>query len=102
MDNRDLSTLRLKTENEIDNAIYALLLAVFGEEADASLRRAVRNRLPDAPSPQQLVDAICDELRWRGRLMFEEQRRLHSSHVLAAFLDLPASEREDVSLMAAG
>ena len=102
MDTRDLSNIRLKTENEIDNAVYALLLAVFGEDAEASLRRAVRTRLPQMPTPLQVVDAICDELRWRGRLMFEEQRRLHSSHVLAAFLDLPASEREDISLMAVG
>ena len=66
METRDLSTVRLESENEIDNAL----------------------------------DAVCDELRWRGRLMFEEQRRLHATHVLAAFLDLPAAERADVSLMA--
>jgi hypothetical protein len=100
MDTRDLSNIRLRTENEIDNAIYALLLAVFGEDAHASERRAVRTRLPDGPSPLQVVDAVCDELRWRGRLRYEEQRRLQASHVLAAFLDLPVSERDDVSLMA--
>ena len=102
MDNRDLSDARLITENEIDNAIYALLLAAFGEDDERSVRRAVRQRLPATPTPQQLIDAVCDELRWRGRLLFEEQRRLHATHILAAFLDLPPKEREDVSLMAVG
>ena len=102
MDTRDLSNVHLKTENEIDNAIYALLCAAFGEDDDAQLRRMVRQRLAQTPTPLQILDAVCDELRWRGQLMFEEQRRLHASHVLAAFLDLPAAEREDVSLMAVG
>ncbi|MCA1829301.1 MAG: hypothetical protein ABR567_19480 [Myxococcales bacterium] len=102
MDTRDLSAVRLNSENEIDNAIYALLCAAFGDDDEAAVRRAVRMRLPDAPTPLQVLDAVCDELRWRGRLLFEEQRRLHATHVLAAFLDLPASEREDVSLMAVG
>ena len=102
MDTQDLSIVRMRSENEIDNAIYALLCAAFGEDDEQSVRRAVRQRLSDAPTPQQVIDAVCDELRWRGRLLFEEQRRLHASHVLAAFLDLPASERDDVSLMASG
>jgi hypothetical protein len=35
-------------------------------------------------------------LFWRAlRKLFEEQRRLYSSHVLAAFIDLPAAERND-------
>jgi hypothetical protein len=102
MDTRDLSAVRFDSENELDNAIYAVLCAAFGEDDDASVRRMVRTRLPGAPTPLQVLDAVCDELRWRGRLLFEEQRRLHATHVLAAFLDLPASEREDVSLMAVG
>jgi len=102
MDTRDLSAVHLQSENEIDNAIYALLCAAFGEDDEEAVRRAARMRLPDAPTPLQVLDAVCDELRWRGRLLFEEQRRLHASHVLAAFLDLPAAEREDVSLMAVG
>ena len=102
MDTRDLSAVHLQSENEIDNAIYALLCAAFGEDDEESVRRAARMRLPDAPTPLQVLDAVCDELRWRGRLLFEEQRRLHATHVLAAFLDLPAAEREDVSLMAVG
>ena len=102
MDTRDLSAVHLQSENEIDNAIYALLCAAFGEDDEVSVRRASRMRLPDAPTPLQVLDAVCDELRWRGRLLFEEQRRLHASHVLAAFLDLPAAEREDVSLIAVG
>jgi hypothetical protein len=100
METRDLSTVRLQSENEIDNALYAVLCAAFSEDDEASVRRAARMRLSDDPTPLQLLDAVCDELRWRGRLMFEEQRRLHATHVLAAFLDLPASERADVSLMA--
>ena len=68
---------------------------------EEELRRVVRLRLPAEPTPSQIVDAICAELRWRGRLHFEEQRRQQAAHVLAAFLDLPLSEREDVSLMAA-
>ena len=102
MDTRDLSAVHLQSENEIDNAIYALLCAAFGEDDEEAVRRAARMRLPDAPTPLQVLDAVCDELRWRGRLLFEEQRRLHATHVLAAFLDLPAAEREDVSLMAVG
>ena len=101
METRDLSTIRFQTENEIDNALYAVLLAAFSEDDEASIRRAARTRLPDHPTPQQLVDAVCDELRWRGKLFYEEQRRLHATHILAAFLDLPAVERADVSLMAA-
>ncbi len=100
METRDLSQIRLQSENEIDNAIYALLCAAFCEGDEAPLRHAVRARLGLAPAPLELVDAICAELRARGRLFFEEQRRLHASHVLAAFLDLPAAERDDVSLMA--
>jgi hypothetical protein len=102
MDTRDLSVVRLQSENEIDNAIYAILCAAFCEDDEASVRCGARMRLPDAPTPLQVLDAVCDELRGRGRLLFEEQRRLHATHVLAAFLDLPAAEREDVSLMAVG
>jgi hypothetical protein len=102
MDSVDLTATRLRGENEIDNAIYAVLCAAFSEDDDAPIRQTVRKRLPDAPSPQQILDAVCDELRWRGRLRFEPQRRAQAAHVLAAFLDLPPSEREDVSLMAAG
>jgi hypothetical protein len=99
MDTRDLSQARLRGENEIDNAVYAVLYAAFCEDDEAPVRRAVRARLPAAPTPQEIVDAVCAELRCRGRLLFEEQRRLHATHVLAAFLDLPAAERADVSLM---
>jgi hypothetical protein len=101
MDTRDLSTARLHSENEIDNAIYAVLCAAFCEDEEEPIRLAVRLRLPEGPTPQQIIDAICAELRCRGRLMFEEQRRLQATHVLAAFLDLPLTEREDVSLMIA-
>ncbi len=92
----------LRTENEIDNAIYAVLCAAFCEDEEAPVRRAVRRALGAEPTPQEIIDQVCVELRRRGRLHFEEQRRLHAAHVLAAFLDLPVSEREDVSLMAAG
>jgi hypothetical protein len=101
MDTLDLSGIQLAYENEIDNAIYAVLCAAFAEEDDAPLRNLVRLRLPEQPTPQQILDAVCDELRWRGRLRFEEQRRLQATHVLAAFLDLPPGERRDLSLMAA-
>lgn len=100
MDFRDLGSARLTSENEIDNAIYALLCAAFGEDDEAPVRRAVRLRLPEAPTPLGVLDAVCAELRCRGRLQFEEQRRNHAAQVLAAFLDLPRREREDVSLMA--
>jgi hypothetical protein len=100
MDTRDMTETPLRTENEIDNAIYAVLCAAFCAEDEEELRRVVRLRLPDSPTPPQIVDAICAELRWRGRLQFEEQRRQQAAHVLEAFLDLPISEREDVSLMA--
>jgi len=100
METCDLSDVRLTTENEIDNAIYAVLCAAFCEDEEEPVRRAVRVRLPNGPTPQQIIDAVCAELRWRGRLLFEEQRRMQAAHVLAAFLDLPLSEREDLSLMA--
>jgi hypothetical protein len=99
MDARDMTQTRLQSENEIDNAIYAVLCAAFCEDEEDELRRVVRLRLPAEPTPLQIVDAICAELRWRGRLQFEEQRRQQAAHVLAAFLDLPVSERDDVSLM---
>ena len=102
MDILDLSAMHLSGENEIDNAIYAVLCAAFSEQDDAPIRRMVRLRLPACPTPQQILDAVCDELRWRGRLRYEPQRRAQAANVLAAFLDLPHSEREDVSLMAAG
>ena len=95
-----MTQTRLRSENEIDNAIYAVLCAAFCEDEQDDLRRVVRLRLPAEPTPGQIVDAICAELRWRGRLQFEEQRRQQAANVLAAFLDLPVSEREDVSLMA--
>jgi hypothetical protein len=96
----DLSQTHLDNENEIDNAIYAVLCAAFCEDDQAELRQAIRLRLCDAPLPLEIVDAICDELRERGSLRFEQQRRQHAAHVLAAFLDLPAADRADVSLMA--
>lgn len=103
MDSRDLC-LTLVSENEIDNAIYAVLCAAFEAALaeEAPVRRAVRHHLGARPTPQQIIDEVCAELRRRGRLFHEEQRRLQAAHVMAAFLDLPASEREDVSLMAAG
>ena len=100
MDIRDMTETRLQSDNEIDNAIYAVLCAAFCADDEEALRKVVRLRLPRAPTPLQIVDAICAELRWRGRLEFEEQRRQQAVHVLEAFLDLPVSEREDVSLMA--
>jgi hypothetical protein len=94
-----MNDIPLRTENEIDNAIYAVLCAAFCAEHEEELRMVVRLRLPDTPTPQQIVDAVCAELRWRGKLEFEEQRRQRAVHVLAAFLDLPISERDDVALM---
>ena len=101
METRDLSTARLKSENEIDNAIYAVLCAAFCEDEEEPIRLSVRLRLAPGPTPLEIIDAICAELRCRGRLLYEEQRRLQATHVLAAFLDLPMAEREDVSLMIA-
>jgi hypothetical protein len=101
METRDLSNARLESENEIDNAIYAVLCAAFCEDEEEPIRRSVRLRLAPGPTPLQIIDAVCAELRCRGRLLYEEQRRLAATHVLAAFLDLPMAEREDVSLMIA-
>ena len=99
MDVIDMSETRLQSDNEIDNAIYAVLCAAFCADDEEALRQVVRLRLPKAPTPLQIVDAVCAELRWQGRLEFEEQRRQQAAHVLAAFLDLPPEEREDVTLM---
>src|SRR2546429_7834153 len=84
MDTRDMTDTRLHTENEIDNAIYAVLCAAFCAEHEEELRRVVRLRLPDTPTPLQIVDAVCAELRWRGQLEFEEQRRQPAALGLAA------------------
>ena len=98
----DLCCTRLANENEIDNAIYAVLVAAFLESSDEpALRAGVRARLGEAPSPTELIDAVCAELRSRGRLRYERYRREQSALVLAAFLELPAAERADVSLMPA-
>jgi hypothetical protein len=96
----DLSQVRFVSENEIDNAIYAVLCCAFCEDARSEIRQAIRRRLTCAPAPQQVVDAVCDELRERRCLRFEAQRRPYAAQVLAAFLDLPPAERADVSLMA--
>ena len=95
---RDLTTERLRTENEVDNAIYAVLCAAFGEDDSLELRQSVRARIALQPTAGDLIDGVCDELRERGLLRWEEQRRLTACNVMAAFLDLPESEREDVSL----
>jgi len=98
----DFSAERLSNENEIDNAIYAVLVAAFLESEDEPAVRAhARARLPQRPSPVEIIDAICAELRQRGRLQYEKYRREQASLVLAAFLELPPEEREDVSLMPA-
>src|SRR5439155_1044630 len=57
MDTRDLSAVHLQSENEIDNAIYALLCAAFGEDDEVSVRRAARMRLPHAPTPRERMPA---------------------------------------------
>ncbi len=98
----DLANQRLRNENEIDNAIYAVLVAAFLESSEEpDVRACVRERLSATPSPVEIVEAVCAELRWRGRLQYERYRREQAALVLAAFLELPAAEREDVSLMPA-
>jgi hypothetical protein len=98
----DLSEVRLFNENEIDNAIYAILVAAFLESSEEpALRALVHGRLPANPTPVELIDTVCAVLRQRGRLQYERYRREQASLVLAAFLELPAEEREDVSLMPA-
>ena len=94
-----MTDIQFCTDDEIDNAIRAVLCAAFCAEDSEELRRLVRLRLPSAATPEQIVDAVCAELRWQGRLEFEEQRRLQAAQVLAAFFDLPISERETLALM---
>lgn len=99
MDTRDMTDTRLLTENEIDNAIYAVLCAAFGEDKqEPQVRRGVRARLGRVPTAAEVVEAACTELRCRGRLSYEEQRRGAAAHILAAFLDLSPEDRADVSL----
>src|SRR2546422_6572945 len=73
-----MTDIQFSTDDEIDNAIRAVLCAAFCAEDAEELRRVVRLRLPSAPTPVQIVDAVCAELRWRGRLEFEDLRRLRS------------------------
>jgi hypothetical protein len=95
----DLTDVRLANENEIDNAIYAILCAAFCEDDDEpQVRKGVRARLGEVPTAAEVVEAACAELRCRGRLSYEEQRRGAAAHILAAFLDLPPEDRADVSL----
>jgi hypothetical protein len=95
-----MTDIQFCADEEIDNAIRAVLCATFCAEDAEELRRVVRLRLPSVVTPEQIVDAVCAELRWRGRLELEEQRRRQALQVLAAFFDLPISERESFSLMA--
>jgi hypothetical protein len=94
----DLSNVHLQNENEIDNAIYALLCAAFGEGDDPRLRLEVRAALPPQPTPGEVIDGVCAALRLQGRLSWEWQRRLTANNVMAAFLDLSPADRADVSL----
>jgi hypothetical protein len=94
----DLSNVHLQNENEIDNAIYALLCAAFGEGDDPRLRLEVRASLPQQPTPGEVIDGVCAALRLQGRLSWEWQRRLTANNVMAAFLDLSPADRADVSL----
>ncbi len=98
----DLSNVRLQHENEIDNAIYALLCAAFGEGDDPRLRMQVRANLPSQPTPGEVIDGVCAALRMQGRLSWEWQRRLTANNVMAAFLDLSPADRADVSLAPPG
>ena len=95
----DLTNARLANENEIDNAIYAVLCAAFCEDnEEPQVRRGVRARLGQVPTAAEVVEAACAELRCRGRLSYEDQRRGAAAHILAAFLDLSPEDRADVSL----
>jgi len=95
----DLTDVRLANENEIDNAIYAVLSAAFCEDIDEPiLRRGVRARLGKVPTAAEVVEAACAELKCRGRMSYEPQRRSAAAHILAAFLDLSPEDRADVSL----
>ena len=94
-----MTDIQFCTDDEIDNAIRAVLCAAFCAEDSEELRRLVRLRLSSAATPEQIIDAVCAELRWHGRLESEEQRRQQAAQVLAVFFDLPISERETLALM---
>jgi hypothetical protein len=95
----DLTDVRFSNENEIDNAIYAVLAAAFCEGTDEpQVRRSVRARLGSVPTAAEVVEAACAELKCRGRLSCERQRRSAAAQILAAFLDLSPQDRADVSL----
>jgi hypothetical protein len=95
----DLTDVRLENENEIDNAIYAVLSAGFCEHTpEPIMRRGVRARLGNVPTAAEVVEAACAELKCRGWMSYEPQRRSAAAHILAAFLDLSPEDRADVSL----
>src|SRR5438067_3875233 len=63
----DLTSIHLANENEIDNAIYAVLCAAFGEDKqEPQVRRGVRARLGRVPTAAEVVEAACTELRCRA------------------------------------
>src|SRR2546428_13927024 len=86
-----MTDIQFSTDDEIDNAIRAVLCAAFCAEDAEELRRVVRLRLPSAPTPVQIVDAVCAELRWRGRAAFEVHRRVEVGQVPAAVVGVPAN-----------
>src|SRR5256885_16862846 len=93
----DLTTVHLANENEIDNAIYAVLCAAFCEDREEpQVRKAVRARLGRIPTAAEVAEAACTELRFRGRLSYEAQRRGAAAPILAAFLDLSPERRADL------
>src|SRR5256885_3153584 len=96
-----MTDIQFSTNDEIDNAIRAVLCAAFCAEDAEELRRVVRLRLPSAPTPVQIVDAVCAELRWRGRLEFEEQRRLPAGPIPSGVFHLPTTEPDAHSLVGA-
>ncbi len=83
----DAAAERLRTEEEVECAIAAVLEFAFGHrEQSSASREAIRSRLPESPTVLELVEAVFEHRRRRGPISDEPRRRNDAAMAMAAFL----------------
>ncbi len=82
----DAAAERLRSEAEVDCAIYTILTFAFGEPAPDGVRHAIRGALPPRPTVLELVDAVFAARRRLGPILEEKTRRVDAGMAMAAFL----------------